>query len=923
VPLTDEGPQQDYAEAFFSLRAPRVAIVFPADTPHWDFFARKALWRANRLWGGAGFVLVPHHGGEVSDTVLRAVASYDPDYVVGHQVSWVELLTAYPKAQDLLVGEDGEKVTLESLGADDPAEVAPAEDPFTAEARRRVAVACQVYRRRFGPEPSTTADPRALVQWDQVWSHSDEHHTHLDDIEHLTAASVVGTDRGACVAAPPGLAGAWGAWTAALAGAVAEPDLPAVETSDESATTEPSANGVVDGSPEAALEGSTASATSSPEDAADIASWFYSYLERGSRVVDPRPPDRFVHHEDGSTLAVDARSLPPAWDRTTRALVRVGDAFAHRRLTFIVGDTADDFALALICQRLYSNAFWIHSAWSPKASGTVGRNARSALRMLGYRVRQLGHAVVTSTSESQRSLDDIVELIGRNALADGPGATATSPGASQPDASDAAAEGIEAPLPRPAAATPATAQAAGRANTLRTELAAAFPARGMLHLAVVEEYSTRLTVPVLRDEKAVTLTATPPALRPSDSALGSDVCWHVDVRLGGMDMPLGRGLDGEQLAATRDFTYETWVRSGNRGVSYESRRWDFVAAGSNVEQRLARPRLRMLSLQEWCSVMAAQAGHDVNWSDAGRRARLLERMWGSRRLMTADFSGAFTALARAFAPTGKGSSGAYPRGEGVLIAGVGGFLDFRAIRAILTPSQVADNNESQFQEGDREARVLLDTYLTRGIIRRGLILGCRTCEAPSFVAVDDVRQVNRCPRCGSLNDLTLVAWRDPAGEPRWYYDLHQVARDFLRDNGHAPAQLAHHLSSKARDYADCAEMNLLRRGTRTSVAEVDLVAFSDGDLLTAEVKTCDYIGNSSGTRAAAATKRIQWAAVLQADEVVLASTQPSWQRNSIEAVRAMLTSEIARGTFAPDRAPRLRLINNLGAANPVEEFVAL
>ncbi|MCL8026463.1 hypothetical protein [Nocardioides bruguierae] len=887
---TDERPQQDYADAYYSLRAPRVAIVFPADTPHWDFFARKALWRANRLWGGAGFVLVPHQAGVVSETLLRAVASYDPDYVVGHQVSWVELLTAYPKARDMFVDQHGQKITLETFDANDSAELAPADDPLTAEARRRVAVACQVYRRRHEPEP-LTPDPKTLVRWDRAWSQPDESHTHLDDSGHLTATSVFRVDDGMCLATPSDLAGPWGAWTAALIGAVAEPDLPVLETADALGLTNVDAEGAMEDSPAAGLEVSTGSATSSLKDAAEITAWFYSYLDRGSRVVDPQPPARFAHHHDGLTLAVDASTLPAAWDRTTQALVPVGDASARRRITVVVGDTADDFALALIYQRLYANTFWIHSAWSPTADGMVGRKARTRLSLLGYRVRQLGHAVVTSASEGAQALDEVVEIMARNARDNEPGA--------------------------------ASPRASRRSDTLRAELPAPFPDRGMLNLAVTDEYSTRLTVPVLRDEKAVALTATPPALRSSDSALvGSDVAWHVDLRLDGTAMPLGRGLDGEQLAASQDSKYETWIRSGNRGVSYESRRWDFVAAGANAEQRLARPRLRMLSLQEWCRVIAAQVGYDVGWSDAGRRARLLERMWGSRRLMTADFAGAFTELARAFSPAGKSSREAYPDGDGVLLTGLGGFLTFPAVRDVLCPAAAtAGKSQQTLDEHDREARERLDTYLTRGIIRRGLILGCRMCEAPSFVPVDDVAQVNRCPRCGSLNDLTLDVWRAPAGEPQWYYDLHQVARDFLRDNGHAPAQLAHHLSRKARNYADCAEMNLLLRGTRTSIAEVDLVAYADGHLLTAEVKTCDYIGNSTAERTAAANKRLHWAAVLQADEVVLASTEASWQASSIEAMRTKLADAIAKETFAPDRTPRLRLINNLGAADHAETYV--
>ena len=109
-----EGATPSYAEALFGLRPSRVAIVFPADTPQWMFFARAALWEANQIWGGAGFVLVPHHGGEVSDTLLRAVAAYDPDYVVGHQVTWKELLAAYPEAMPQLVDSDGQPVPEET-----------------------------------------------------------------------------------------------------------------------------------------------------------------------------------------------------------------------------------------------------------------------------------------------------------------------------------------------------------------------------------------------------------------------------------------------------------------------------------------------------------------------------------------------------------------------------------------------------------------------------------------------------------------------------------------------------------------------------------------------------------------------------------------------------------------------------------------
>lgn len=711
-----------------------------------------------------------------------------------------------------------------------------------------------------------------------------------------------------------------------------------------------------------------------------------------------------MYHHAGLVLGVDTATLPAAWERTTPGLIPVGDPFSRRRVTVVVGDTPDDFALAVIYQRLYGNALWIHSAWSPAdtQAGKTGSRARLALRVLGYRVRQLGHAVVTSTSADLEVLEDIrARIAGTDetdnaisdelepvieALDDAPDearqpqtgeppaaehdtedATDEQPGPEQdqepqasalePDAEastdpdtgpdigpdtevDTAAEGSseEGPASAAALAVDAAARHAERmAKVLKVEPRPDFPDRGMLNLAVTEEYSTRMTLPVLRDEQAVVLSTTPPPLRPTDKALaGRDIAWHVDLRIAESTMPLGRGLNGEQLAATPDATYETWIRSGNRGVSYDSRNEGWVSSGANAEQRLARPRLRMLSLQEWCRVMAAQVGYDVGWSDAGRRARLLESMWGSRAAMTADVAGNFTNLARVFTRTGSSTKTAYPEGGGTLITG-GGFLSFTAIRDALqpaTPTCTDTGTETdtgtgtgdeatprQETERDLQARTQLDTYLTRGIIRRGLILRCHTCEALTFVPVDDLGQRNRCPRCGSDTDLTLDAWRKPTTEPTWFYDLHQVARDFLRDNGHAPAWLAHHLAKKARDYADCAEMNLYRKGTRTSIAEADLIALVDGTLLAAEVKTCDYLGNSVAERAAASNKRIRWAAVLQADEIVLASTELSWQQTSIDAMRTKLAAAIADNVFAPDRTPRLRLINGLGTSATTEAYV--
>lgn len=64
-----------------SLRAPRVAIVVPT-TENWHFIAATAIHRATSIWGGAGFILVPHDKGRVDDRMLQIAVAYDPDHVV-------------------------------------------------------------------------------------------------------------------------------------------------------------------------------------------------------------------------------------------------------------------------------------------------------------------------------------------------------------------------------------------------------------------------------------------------------------------------------------------------------------------------------------------------------------------------------------------------------------------------------------------------------------------------------------------------------------------------------------------------------------------------------------------------------------------------------------------------------------------------
>ena len=104
----------------------------------WHYWARLAIYAASQVWGGAGFILIPHRDGEVAPCLLQAAAAYDPDHVVLLRVTVRHMELARPGVQPLRL--NGQLVT----GAERRKLVAQAgaaviDDPVGEKARQAVA----------------------------------------------------------------------------------------------------------------------------------------------------------------------------------------------------------------------------------------------------------------------------------------------------------------------------------------------------------------------------------------------------------------------------------------------------------------------------------------------------------------------------------------------------------------------------------------------------------------------------------------------------------------------------------------------------------------------------------------------------------------------------------------------------------------
>jgi hypothetical protein len=90
--------------------------------PWWTYLARRALYRASSIWGGAGFAIVPHHAGRVHPVLLRACQIYDPDHVLAYHLTVADLEHFTPgwfqiRGEDgkLLEGEERQQMLVQAL----------------------------------------------------------------------------------------------------------------------------------------------------------------------------------------------------------------------------------------------------------------------------------------------------------------------------------------------------------------------------------------------------------------------------------------------------------------------------------------------------------------------------------------------------------------------------------------------------------------------------------------------------------------------------------------------------------------------------------------------------------------------------------------------------------------------------------------
>lgn len=336
------------------------------------------------------------------------------------------------------------------------------------------------------------------------------------------------------------------------------------------------------------------------------------------------------------------------------------------------------------------------------------------------------------------------------------------------------------------------------------------------------------------------------------------VSWFVDVHVVGHQLPADARLGHLVEKSKKDSGQR--VRCSSAGVSYFSHGVGIRFASLRIDEVVQRPQLRCPDALEVFRYLLEVSGGEARISSAGQYERACLDIFGGLEELHAVFANkARNGVLEAF--RSKADSDERP---GVFLKG----LDRRFLT--ITDIQRAASIESAV-----EARELIDDWIRRSVLSRGLILQCEQCSHSAWYHLEVLGSAFLCQRCRHANIIVQRSWKKPTEEPCWYYDLAEVVYQFVNHNGIAPIIALHKLSENTRSFLFTPELQI--QLDDDIQVEIDLWAIADGQIIIGEANTTGVLSENAGGERKKLEKLRRVVELVSASRFVVATTAPNWR----------------------------------------------
>jgi len=504
------------------------------------------------------------------------------------------------------------------------------------------------------------------------------------------------------------------------------------------------------------------------------------------------------------------------------------------RVTASYGDAAEDFALAVLFDRLYGQALWITTA-------TLGQDADRMALAEGLR---------------DRMTSDPFER---------PGLLAT-------------ASMTAAGLDHATAEIRSIVHAAGLDDAEERLHASSLPLSAPIRRLLITTHANhRTTYPFLVAGDGTATLAHDPLLPLPLNALpfltdSLRPAWLVDATIDHPQAPYGRGTAPTHLHAAGQATWAD-MRDGRDGITFDAAFTGYLPPETPLQHAIARPRLQFPGLMSWVQHAASRGDMRAAPSRPGQLSDLVGDRLGGRQALRQLVGSSFGQGLRLFLANEASGPGH------VRLRRDAGYESFLTFDAVLEQGSITDPDILRDE---------FDALLRVGLLSRGLMLDCGECGTLQFTPIDRAGSSFVCSRCGATNALVADRWKRNRSEPEFYYDLHPAFRTVLRDRGDLPLLLGSRLARLAVDYNDLAEIEFAAVSAKTPSFEIDLIAHRDGTLIVGECKESSL--GSGEQRKQLIAKRLDAAQLLRADRIVFGTALPEWPQRDVDAVHAMAST---------------------------------
>jgi hypothetical protein len=348
----------------------------------------------------------------------------------------------------------------------------------------------------------------------------------------------------------------------------------------------------------------------------------------------------------------------------------------------------------------------------------------------------------------------------------------------------------------------------------------------------------------------------------------------------------------EHLVA-RSGSWKSRARVTRDGIAFHSHPQGFISASQRLDQIVDNPRLRFPDAKAVFEALAAEARLSLVESPAGRYTSRTADLWGGLPALITDLQQP-TVRRVLDAYQSKAPSGREP----------GNYMLDRRYLSFQDLTCIVENSNALIG--------VLDKLLHLAVLRRGLCVDCDHCNYFGWYDADDTGQRFQCQRCRteSVIDSTVVKSGSP--EPIWYYALAEVVYHARAHNFNVPVLALQQVAGEARSVIgmtdQMVEFPSNENTGKAEKVEIDLWGIIDGRIVLGEAKISNQLEASPSKRKKKAQRLRRAADALTADTLVMATAEDAWAPSAVAVIKQAFNGARCEIDFRVNVDPHLSSI---------------